>query len=140
MMASSAARAPPSSSPDGHGWHAAFSEKRVKFVEHSEQNGPSCPSSQPPIPPAALEDPLQLSFDGHGSGRTDPLSALWEERRGDGCAVGHVGCLDVATRRSAERERAVVMGTQPTPSTGHTLKAQGTDTLAHKYTHIHILV
>ena len=128
MIASSAARAPISSSPDGHSLHAVLSEKRVKFVEHSEQNGPSCPSAQPPIPPVAFEDPSQLFFDGHGSGRTEPLSALGEERKGGVCS----GTCGMFRCSHAESECAVVMSTQPTPSTGHKAQTPRLYTLAHE--------
>ena len=76
MIPTSAATAPFLSSPDGHGWHEAASENREKPLEHSEQNGPSCPSAHPPEPPLALEDPLQLAIEGHGSARSEPLSAV----------------------------------------------------------------
>ena len=82
MIPISAATAPPASSPDGHRLHSAVSENRVKFLEHSEQNGPSCPGAHPPLPLPALEDPLQLDIEGHGNARSEPLSAVCVDEGG----------------------------------------------------------
>jgi hypothetical protein len=71
MIPTSAATAFPSFSPEGHGSHFDASENRVKFLVHSEQNGPSCPSGHPPT---RLEDPLQLAIEGQGRARSDELS------------------------------------------------------------------
>ena len=74
MIPISAATASPFLSPDGHAWHVAASENREKPLEHSEQNGPSCPRRHPAVPPPALVDPLQPTFEGQGRARSDELS------------------------------------------------------------------